>query len=196
MNKILTTILLGFFLISFTSAFGDIGTVKQGECIDLYNYCPTCTYINLTAMQYPDGTLETMNLEMTKNNYNYNYTFCDTIKTGDYSYTTCGDKNGQVDCEDITFTSTTSGRDGGNNIVLVVILIVVIYAVTLLSFFGKNIPLSILTGMMMSFFGVWIVQNGIVIYRDNLTNYFGYVTIFIGAIVALTALLEWIQDTF
>jgi len=46
----------------------------------------------------------------------------------------------------------------------------------------------------MSFFGVWIVQNGIVIYRDNLTNYFGYVTIGIGAIVSLMAILGWIDE--
>ena len=76
--------LLGIFLLSSVSAFGDIGTVKQGDCIELYNYCPTCTYINLTAIQYPDR-LETMNLGMTKDGTNYNYTFCDTELLEDYS---------------------------------------------------------------------------------------------------------------
>jgi len=49
--------------------------------------------------------------------------------------------------------------------------------------------------MFMTFFGVWIVRNGIVIYRDNLTNYFGYVTIAIGAVIALWAAIEWIEET-
>ena len=197
MNKILTIALLGIFMLSFTSAFGDIGIVKQGNCIELYNYCPTCTYINLTAISFPDGSLNsTINEAMNKTGYIYTSEFCDTERIGKYSYTTCGDKLGEDQCEDITFTSTASGRDGNNNIALVIILIVMIYAITFISFFGRNLPLSTLTGMMMMFFGVWIIRNGIVIYRDNLTNYFGYVTIFVGVAVALIATVEWIQDTF
>ena len=45
----------------------------------------------------------------------------------------------------------------------------------------------------MTFFGLWIVRNGIVIYRDNLTNYFGYVTIFIGAFIAIISAIAWIE---
>lgn len=183
-------------LSSFSSAVGNIGIVKQNECIELYNYCPTCSYINLTLIQFPDGSISNMNEAMTKVNKNYNYTFCDTEILGPYSYTTCGDKAGQETCEDINFESTPSGRGGSSNIAFIIILIVVIYSVTLISFFGRNIPLSILTGMMMTFFGVWIVRNGIVIYRDNLTNYFAYVTMFVGALVALIAVIEWIQETF
>ena len=92
----LTLTLLTFItLISFSSALGDIGTVKQGECIELYNYCPTCSYINLTLIQFPDGSINNTNEEMTKVNTDYNYTFCDTSLLGDYSYTTCGDKGGE-----------------------------------------------------------------------------------------------------
>lgn len=199
MSKEVTTFLFIMLsvigLLQFTSALGDIGEVKQGDCIDLYNYCPTCSYVNLTAIQYPDS-LEIINLDMEKTGNNYNYSFCDTTTLGDYSYTTCGDKAGVETCEDITFQSTPSGRSGNSNIALIIILIVAIYGVTLWSFYIRNIPLSAVTGMMMTFFGVWIIRNGIVIYRDNLTNYFGYVTIAVGAIIALTALLEWIQDTF
>lgn len=185
------TFLITLTFIGFTSAVGDIGIVKQNECIDLHNYCPTCSYINLTSIKYPNGTINDMNEGMTKSNNNYNYTFCDTLALGKYSYITCGDKSGIVACETITFESSPSGRSGSSNIALVIILIVVIYTVTLLFFFGRNLPLSVLCGMMMGFFGIWIVRNGIVIYRDNLTNYFGYVTMVIGLIIALWAAIEW-----
>ena len=106
----LLTLLSITLLISLSSALGDIGTVKQGNCIDLYNYCPTCSYVQLTAIKYPDGTLNTSISElMTKTEFDYNYTFCDTTMLGTYSYTTCGDKNGQEACEDITFESSPSG---------------------------------------------------------------------------------------
>jgi hypothetical protein len=170
-------------LTSFVSAVGDIGLVKQNECIELYNYCPTCSYINLTLIQFPDGSISNMNEAMTKSNKDYNYSFCNTTMLGAYSYTTCGDKAGEETCEDISFESTPSGRGGTSNIAFMIILIVY-----------RNITLSALTGMLMIFLGIWIVRNGVVIYRDNLTNYFGYVTIFIGAAIALTALIEWIQN--
>lgn len=192
---IILLFLMMITLVNFSSAVGDIGLVKQGNCIELYNYCPSCSYINLTAIEYPEGTMSYMNSGMTKTGNNYNYTFCNTTSLGDYSYTTCGDKEGTERCEDITFEVTPSGRGGNSNIAFVIILIVIIYTVTFISFFGRNIPLSALTGMMMTFFGVWIVRNGIVIYRDNLTNYFGYVTMFIGALIALWAVIEWIQES-
>ena len=109
-NKIFMILIIGIFLISFASAVGDIGIVKQGDCIDLYNYCPTCSYINLTAIQNPNGTLETMNLEMEKNGNNYIYNYCNTSQLGEYSYTTCGDKGGTETCEDITFEVTPNGK--------------------------------------------------------------------------------------
>jgi len=94
------------------------------------------------------------------------------------------------------FYVTTSGRSGISNIALIIILIVTIYAITFISFFGRNVPLTAISGMFMAFFGVWIIQNGLVIYRDTLTNYFGYITIGIGSMLALWAIIEWIGDNF
>ena len=108
--KINIFFLLMIFSLSFISADGDIGYVKQNDCIDLYNYCPTCSYINLTAIQYPNQTLSLMNLAMVKTDKNYVYEFCNTNKTGGYSYTTCGDKAGVLTCEDMTFEATTTGK--------------------------------------------------------------------------------------
>ena len=197
MNKLTLFFLLLLVLnVNLVFSLGDIGIIEQNKCISLYNYCPTCSYINVTAIQYPEGKVSTVDYSMTKTGNNYNYSFCDTLTLGDYSYTTCGDKAGVETCEDITFQVTPSGRGGNDNIALVIILILIIYIVTFVCFFGKNVPLSVLSGMFMTFFGVWIVQNGIVIYRDNLTNYFGYVTIAIGAMIALWAGIEWIEDVF
>jgi len=194
-NRTLLLVILIFSMqISLISAVGDIGTVKQNNCIDLYNFCPTCSYVNLTAIQTPDKTVDKMNEAMVKTNNDFTFSFCNTTELGEYFYTTCGDKAGTVACEDIKFQVSPSGRSGNANIALVIILIVVIYTITFISFFGKNIPLSILTGMIMTFFGVWIIRNGIVVYRDNLTNYFGYVTIGVGFIISMWATIEWLME--
>ena len=124
-------LLILLMLISLTtivSADGDIGFVKQGDCIDLYNYCPTCSYMNLTAIQYPNQTVSTMNLVMTKTDNNYIYEFCNTNETGGYSYTTCGDKAGVLTCEDITFESTSTGKTTPSGVpTFLGILIIIIF---------------------------------------------------------------------
>ena len=50
--------------------------------------------------------------------------------------------------------------------------------------------MTILGGMMMMFLGVYTINYGIIIFRDNLTNYFSYVTIGIGFILSSWAVLE------
>ena len=125
--KILPILLL-ITLISVVSADGDIGIVKQNDCIDLYNYCPTCTYMNLTAIQYPNQTVSTMNLAMTKTDKNYIYNFCNTNNTGGYSYTTCGDKATVLTCEDMTFESTSTGNETPTGVpTFLGILIIIIF---------------------------------------------------------------------
>lgn len=190
----LVFLLLGIFLISSVSA-ESIGSYKQAQEMQITNYCSigSCTYMNLTSLELPNGTIIYYNAAMTQNQQSFNYSYT-PIELGTYTFGTCGDPEGILVCDSDTFEVTPSGRNGSDNIALVIILIIIIYAVTLTSFFGKNIPLSVLTGMMMSFFGVWIIRNGIVIYRDNLTNYFGYITIAIGAIVAIWAIVEWAME--
>ena len=108
MKKLLLFLIIGLFLISFASST-DLGTSKQGDCISLYQYCDDCTYVNLTAIQYPNGTTTTMNLGMTKDDVNYNYTFCNTTYLGTYFYTVKGDKAGAVSVERLSFEVTGGG---------------------------------------------------------------------------------------
>ncbi len=186
-----------FFSMALVQAI-EIEPGTQGEDKLLYQTCNNCTFCNITGVTNEDGVSLLGNVAFDKDGTYYSKVLGagNTTTLGKYTY--CYDCGNSVDSETgcIDFKVTPAGRDGNENIALFIILIVMIYAVTLISFFGRNITLSILTGMMMTSFGVWIIRNGIVIYRDNLTNYFGYITIFIGAIVAITAILEWIQDTF
>ena len=176
----------------------EIEPATQGQDKLLYQTCNNCTYCNITSVTNEDGEVLLSNVEFDQDGTYYSFILGagNTTTLGKYSYFyNCGNAIDSITGK-IDFKVTPSGRDGNENIALFIILIVMIYAVTLLSFFGRNVPLSILTGMMMTSFGVWIIRNGIVIYRDNLTNYFGYVTLGIGAMIALIAVIEWIQETF
>jgi len=190
MKKIYLTLILGIFLISLVSADGSLGTFRQSDCIELYQYCDDCTYVNLTTIQYPNGTIQIFNEEMTKNDIDYNYTFCSTLELGDYSYTVKGDKGGAVSTERLSFEVTPSGQGGTENTIFFIFIILLLYGITFTGFFGKNIPLTILGGMAMLFLGVYLISQGIIIYRDNITNYISYLTIAIGGITTFWAILE------
>jgi hypothetical protein len=109
MKKLLLTLILGIFLFSLASA--DLGTFKQGNCISLYQYCDDCTYVNLTTVQYPNGTIETINEAMTKNDVDYNYTFCSTNDLGTYYYVVKGDAGGSTTTERLGFEITGGGTE-------------------------------------------------------------------------------------
>jgi len=109
MKKILLIFILGMFLISFASA--SLGTFKQNSCVSLYQYCDDCSYVTLTKIQYPNGTILTINDAMTKDDVNYNYTFCGTETLGTYYYTVKGDAGGSVKVERLSFKITPSGQD-------------------------------------------------------------------------------------
>ena len=204
--SLFSLLLLCLLLLNFSSADLSLGLdgsvsinpIKQGNSAMLYQTCNNCTFCNITNVMNPSNNNLIPNTAFTQYGTRYEYLLSggNTTTLGDYSYSYyCGNSD-DSETGVIYFKVTPSGRDGNNNIALVLILIVIIYVITFVSFFGKNIPLSILSGMFMSFFGVWIVKNGIVIYRDSLTNYFGYITLAIGAIISLWAVIEWIEDIF
>ena len=198
-----TSIKLCLILVSLTLFISlvssvEIEPIKQGENALLYQTCNNCTFCNITNIINPNNVSILSNTEFDQDGTYYSKVLLggNTTTLGKYSYFYyCGNAD-ETEAGKIDFNVTPSGRDGNNNIVLVIILVLIIYVVTFLCFFGRNVPLSILSGMFMTFFGIWIIQNGIVIYRDNLTNYFGYVTIAIGSIIALWAVVEWIEEIF
>ena len=115
-----------------------------------------------------------------------NYTFSDTLILGNYNYFT---SDGFSDY----FEITPSGQGGTDNIIFFLFVILLIYGITFIGFFGKNIPITILGGMTLLFLGVYLINNGIIIFRDNITNYISYLTIAIGGITSFWAILEQID---
>jgi hypothetical protein len=165
----------------------DLGTVKQGDCITLRQKYANSTYTNITTITYPNKTEEVVNIQMTGSGGIWSYDFCDTLQLGDYEYCTRTDVDG-VDTDVCTsFSSTPSGQSGNANIVFYVFIIVMLYGINLFGFFGKNEIMTIIGGMVLLFLGVYLVNYGVIIFRDNLTNYLAYVTIAWGAVSSMWA---------
>lgn len=202
MKKIYLTLILGIFLLSLipmvnAEELNCWRDAKQGTNIQLLQKCDTCTFNNISSIFYQNGTEIILNEEMTKQGTNYNYTLPDNTQLGKLIYSTIGDKDGASPPKQQTLciNITPSGNSGVDNIIFYLIAIILLYVLTLLFFFKRIAPLTVLAGMAMVYFGIYMINNGILIFRNDLTNYIAYITSFLGGGLALWALVEWIQDT-
>lgn len=106
-----------FFILVFislvTSASEELGTFKQNDCIRLIQVCSNCTQTNITSITFPNGTLAlSEEVQMTKTNTLYNYTFCNTTTNGKYLVTGVGDLDGINSIWSYTFDVTSDGTEG------------------------------------------------------------------------------------
>ena len=108
-KKLYTFIFCLVFMTSFSMALS-IGTFEQDSEMEITNYCSSgdCSYVNLTTITYPNGTLYNINSAMINNNqmFSYNYTPTDI---GIYYFTTCGDPGGDSVCDKDEFEVTKTG---------------------------------------------------------------------------------------
>lgn len=197
MNKKIYLLLGLMFLFSmaFVSA-ESLGTFQQGTTFNLTNYCQEggCTEITLTTITYPNGSTNYINEAMVFLDQQGFYEFNDSETLGVYSYCTLG-SNSVTNCAE--FTITPSGKGDSQNSIFFVVVLVLLYGLTLLFFFQKDselAPFVALSGMALGTFGIYMVTNGLIIYRDWFTNYLSYLTIGIGFGLGLWALIEWISN--
>ena len=98
LNKTLL-IFLVLFILPMAIASEDLRQlppIKQNDCMPLVQYCGNCTYVNITSITYPNGSVRNLNW---LTNYNggdtyVNNSFCDTSQLGTYVYATLGDPDG------------------------------------------------------------------------------------------------------
>lgn len=105
----LIILILVFTLIVPLISSSSIGSFERDECVDLVQDCDNCTYVNITLITFPNGSIDNTDKAMTKDGTDYNYTFCNTFALGNYIYKTQGDLDGSNETESIEFQITPSG---------------------------------------------------------------------------------------
>lgn len=131
MKKILTILILGIFLLSFASSLECWNEAETNTEIQLIQKCPSCSYVNLTSISYPNGTIF-LNEEMTKQGINFNYTLPDSSQTGKLSYGVIGDKDGadppeeQTLCIELSPTGRTLEKPEANFYFIILFLVLLL----------------------------------------------------------------------
>jgi len=197
MNKVLFSFIFGIMLLGLVSAGEageNIGTYKYNTIVRLPQVCSDCTYVKISSIISPNGTIYATEQSMIKNDTFYYYDFNNTLETGDYKVNGHFDIGGTDEVFNYVFTVTPSGTSGSSNIAFFILVILLIYGIAFIGLFGRNIPITIMGGMAMIFLGIYLFNNGVMIFRDDLTRYLSYVTIGIGSLLAIWASYEWYQD--
>ncbi len=142
---ILITIVILLFIfinINMLNAEGDLGTFKKNSCVELFQICDSCTFVNLSSITFPENSSkQDFNVEMLKNEQSYNFSFCNTSVLGQYAYNVCGDKEGTLNCERITFSINGLGKD----IETPESILYVILMISVLILFSMFLTIAILT---------------------------------------------------
>lgn len=188
-SKILFSILLSLILINFISA--NLGSYEQSKCVDIKTILNT-TSVTLSTLTYPNGTIPVSDITMQNiAGKTFNYTFCETDAIGTYIYDYY-DSEGNVYAN--SFEITPSGNSGNSNIYFFLFIIIFVYVIALIGFFGKNEIVALLGSFGLMWIGVYIVNNGIIIYLDWLTNGIAYISIGLGAYFGFMAAYSLYQD--
>lgn len=188
MKKIILTMIVGLFLLTLASAGSSLGEVKQFDCIDLYQTCPSCSYVNLTAVKYPNTTVWVTDLEMTKTGTEYNYTFCGTDTTGEYFYTVKGDKSGTETSETISFNVTPLGKLG-----VTIFLVVLAFGFIGLGMGLKIPPLGFIGSILLILAGMYVMIYGLSDVTNLYTKGAAIALLGLGFILMIAASYEWLS---
>ena len=201
MKKIFLSLAFIFLFIGIASAIDSEYTFKQNTevdlkrpCINNGTWCSGSSACNITITN-PDSTILVNNVLMTNKGSYHNITLQPNkvLQIGYYKADmVCTD--GTLSGSD-TFSYQVSPSGNTNVLGLFIIVIVIIYAIGFIGFFGKNVWVSVLGGLAMIALGLYTLNSGIDVFRTTITEIFSWITIGIGAIFALTAGIELIQDS-
>jgi len=81
---IIVILFLVLVLPTISATQDSLGPRQAGTCINLPQTCASCTYENITGIEYPNNSYVLIEQPMTKNGIYYNYTYCFPDLIGDY----------------------------------------------------------------------------------------------------------------
>jgi len=119
-NKLFLFIFVIFFFSLVSSADVEtLGRFKQNTDVELTQICSNCSYVNISSINYPNRSVITSEVVMTKSGVTYNYTLDSTYTDSIGRYIVCGygDPDGTIDTWCYDFYINGTGREDPSGIV-------------------------------------------------------------------------------
>jgi hypothetical protein len=191
-NKLMLVMLLGMFLISFTSALDSLGTFKQNQQINITQICNDATYITISSVSYPNSSKAIGQVNMTSlGSGEFYIQFTNTSTNGRY------DVRGVSDGCDKVFATyfeiTPSGFVG--TLGFYIIILILSLGLIILGYAVEDAWVVILGGMGFVLFGLFVYIYGINGMKDTAYTYgFAIITIMLGAYFSVRGALQKMDE--
>lgn len=185
--KYLSLFILLLLFVPMLNAQESLGVIKQNECIRLYQTCPSCSYINISSVIYPDKTVANSSIALTTDdNFEYYADFCSTSQLGKYIVNGKGDVDGVDTAFAYDFEVTPSGFAA--TLGFYIVLLCIISGIVLLGFSIKEEWFVVLGGMGFIMLGIYSINYGVVGFRDMFMTWgVGLFEIAVGSILSIGA---------
>jgi len=192
-KEITMTLLLVMFIITSlglgSSTLSNLGTFKQGECVNLLQTCSDCTYNNISSVVQPDGIKGLSVLTtMTKSGTEYAYQFCNTTKSGTYNVNGYGDASSTLTNWNYIFEITPTGSE--SNTTFFIILIIIAVGLVLLGFIFHNYIFAFFGGMAFLIVGIYSMIYGYGDVTNTYSRMISLVLIGLGALITILSSLD------
>lgn len=178
MNKAWIILLL-FLFIAPIGVAQDSEPIKQGECLPLVKYCSNCTFVNITSIEYPNGSIQALNYEteqISPGTFTNTTGFCGskTEQVGIYEYARISDENGILSVDRAQREVTANGRASPTGIVIVVFAILYIAFIAVLVYF-----MTFTMMYFVEFLRLDVEKRPIYSWNDLLLNIAGYLAVWV-----------------
>lgn len=186
--KILFASLLILLVLPFSSALcelqdADIGSFNWNSCVNLWQTCPDCNYVNISEVIYPNTTAAATNLAMTKTGTSYTYSFCQTQQPGEYVYKTFGSSTANGICtQNVKFEITPGG-----NIFLFLILAILGLIILILAIVASNEWLGFISGTLFIVDGIYVMIYGLASLSSLYTRAIAFTLLGLGFMFGIAA---------
>ena len=197
MKKIVLTIIIGIFLLSFaTAAIPHLGYFKRFECVDIPQTCPDCTYNNITKITNVDLVVVQTEVPMDKDDTTYNYTFCNTTILGLYTISGHGDIGGTRDTWECQFDVTETGYKDLSvlNNPLLIMLVALALIFLFIGITTGTLWFGFMSATMFLLSGIYTTIYGLNYITDMYTRGAGIALIGVGIVIMFVAVYEGFMD--
>lgn len=199
MKSIFILTLLIILSLSVVVAIDPTYIYKTGEVIDFKHpcfnngtYCSSSSRCNMTWVQTPTGDVFLDNVLLTNNGAYHNYTFASsTVDAGVYAISMICEDSGLLGAEAFYVQLTPSGQTGGQ-IGIQILMILLSYGVIIVGLVKRDVTITVLGTFALFFLGIWLLFNGIDIYKNSLTDGFAWVTLGVACYVSVRVGYEYI----
>ena len=195
LSSLVVSLVFVCLLLSFASAQQKtLGTYQQGSCITLYQTCANCTYVTMSSLILPNGSIGMGTTAMTSAGQTYTLPYCETQQLGEYIVNTVGDLHGVATDGNYNFFVTSSGQAVNQSWTAYLALMILGTVVLVFGIWVANGYFGYITGVLYLIGGIYMLIYGNGLLNNLYTQALGYSSLGLGLIIFIASAYSVLEE--